>query len=534
MSVLSRRHFIEGLAALVSLAASAAAAQAQGTHAPARPDAQPPAGPAIKPFGYDDVIRRARELSMVPYEDRPNPLPEALAKLDFDAWRDIRFRTDKALLASSNTPFRMQMFHPGFLFQRPVIVNVVRDGIATPVPYSAQLFDYGRNKFDKPLPVNVGFAGLRLHYPLNNPTVNDELISFLGASYFRFLGRGQVYGLSARGLAIGIGGQEEFPAFREFWVDVQPGGESRAVVYALLDGPSVTGAYQFNIYPANETVVDAVATVFPRKPIAKLGIAPLTSMFFIGENDRRFIDDYRPEVHDSDGLLIHSGTGEWIWRPLRNPKELAVSSFMESNVRGFGLIQRDRIFEHYEDLDIAYELRPGYWVEPRGQWGEGHVELVELPTTDETNDNIVVAWVPKSQAEPGQTLVYRYAIRAVTDTQALHPGGIAINSYQSAPKALGSAEVVKPNTRRLMVDFNGGELPYWLKDPSKVQVDASISSGRIIRTFIVPNPKTEGFRAGIDIEAPPGQTVDVRVFLRAGTKALTETWIFPWRADGAA
>lgn len=528
MNPLSRRRFVEGLAGLVSLSQAGAGRAQPG---PPPPQAPGPAGQPVTPFAYEDVVRRARELAGAAYDARDNQLPEALAKLDFDTYRDIRFRPDKALLGSGGGPFRMQMFHLGFLYQKPVTVNIVRDGVPTPVPYSNQLFDYGKNRFDKPLPVNVGFAGFRLHYPLNDPKVFDELIAFLGASYFRFLGRGQRYGLSARGLAIDIGGPEEFPYFREFWVEMPAPDATRAVIHALLDGPSVTGAYQFLVYPEEETVVETTATLFARRPIGKLGIAPLTSMFFMGENDRRFIDDFRPEVHDSDGLLIHSGTGEWIWRPLRNPKRVAISAFVEKGVRGFGLMQRDRIFEHYEDLEATYELRPGYWVEPRDGWGEGHVELVELPTNDEANDNIVAAWVPKEALQVGQPAVFRYAIRAVTDTAAMHAGGIAINSYQAAPRAVGAPDQIKPGTRRLLVDFVSGDLEYWLNDPGRVTIDASISTGRITRTFLVPNPKVKGFRAGVDIEVPPGQTADVRVFLRVGNKALTETWIFPWMAE---
>jgi glucans biosynthesis protein len=520
---LSRRNLLKSLGALASLGqASAALAQAQ---------TQGQQGAPAASFGYEDVVRRARDLAAAPFDPRQNQLPEALAKLEFDTWRDIRFKPDRALLASAAGPFRMHMFHLGFLFQKPVTVNIVRDGVGTPVPYSPQLFDYGKNRFEKPLPVNVGFAGFRLHYPLNDPKIHDELIAFLGASYFRFLGRGQRYGISARALAIDIGGQEEFPAFREFWIEMPDKEASRAVIYGLLDSASVTGAYQFFVYPAEETTVEVVATLIPRKPIAKLAVAPLTSMFFMGENDRRFIDDFRPEVHDSDGLLINSGTGEWIWRPVRNPKELAVSAFIEKDVKGFGLMQRDRSFEHYEDLEAAYELRPSYWVEPRDGWGEGHVELVELPTPDEANDNIVAAWVPKQAPEPGQPVVFRYGIRAITDATALHPGGIATNSYQAAPRAVGSTEPVRPGTRRLLIDFDEGDLAYYLGDPSRVQIDASISAGRILRTFLVPNTKIQGFRAGVDVEIPVGQTADVRVFLRAGTKALTETWIYPWKGE---
>ena len=522
-----RRCVLAGLATLLSLSAAPGALLAQQPTPQADPSAEPP-----QPrFGFENVLRRAREIAAVAYEAGPN-LPEPLARLDFDAWRDIRFRPERALLAQNGSPFRMQMFHPGFLFTRPVVVNVVRDGVPTPVPYAANLFDYGRVKFEKPLSVNLGFAGFRLHYPLNDPRVLDELISFIGASYFRVLGREQRYGLSARGLAIGAGGAgEEFPMFREFWVEAPAANADRVTVYALLDSPSLTGAYRFHVYPDVEAVVDVGATLFPRKPIEKLGLAPLTSMFFTGENDRRFHDDFRTELHDSDGLMIHSGTGEWIWRPLRNPKQQAVSSFVERNVRGFGLMQRDRVFEHYQDLDLSYELRPSYWIEPQGDWGEGVVELIEMPTTDETNDNIVALWAPKTPLEPGREFSFGYKLTAMMDSGDLHPGGRIINTYQAKPKALGSGEPVNAGARRFIVDFAGGDLDYHLRQPEKVEIVPSIAYGRIERAFIVPNPKTQGFRAFIDIVVEPGQLAEMRAFLRSGEKTLTETWSYPWRAE---
>ena len=319
--------------------------------------------------------------------------------------------------------------------------------------------------------------------------------------------------------------------FREFWVEAPAANAERVTVYALLDSPSVTGAYRFHIYPDVDAVVDVGATLFPRKPIDKLGLAPLTSMFFTGENDRRFHDDFRTELHDSDGLMIHSGTGEWIWRPLRNPRQQAISSFVERNVRGFGLMQRDRVFEHYQDLDLNYELRPSYWIEPQGDWGEGVVELIEIPTTDETNDNIVALWAPKTPLEPGREFSFGYKLTSMMDSSDLHPGGRIINTYQAKPKALGSGEPVNAGARRFIVDFAGGDLDYHLKQPEKVEIVPSIAYGRIDRAFIVPNPKTSGFRAFIDIVVEPGQLAEMRAFLRSGDKTLTETWSYPWRAE---
>ena len=516
MPKLSRRSLLAGFAA-ASGARIAPAANAQT--APAR-------------FGYDDVVKRARDIAAAPFAGPAATLPEPLNGLDFDAWRDIRFKPDKALLGQNGGPFRLQTFHLGHLFKQPVTINTIRDGLATPIPYATNLFDYGRTKIDKPLPVNLGFAGFRLHGPLNQPNVMDEIIAFLGASYFRFLGRHQRYGLSARALTVNAGtDSEEFPFFREFWVETPEPGADKAVIYALLDGDSATGAWRFDVYPGVNTVLDVGVTLFARRAGVKFGFAPLTSMFFSGENDRRFNTDFRPELHDSDGLLMQSGSGEWIWRPLRNPARLELSTFLDKDIKGFGLMQRDRVFEHYQDLDLAYEMRPSYWVEPRDGWGEGRVELAELPTNDETNDNIVAAWSLKEPPEAGKPFSFGYRITASLDSARLSPNGRVHNTYLTEPRAMGSGEPVLPGTRRFIIDFAGGDLGYYNRDPGQVEVVPSASNGRITRSSLVPNHHTDGFRAAIDVQLDTGQSTDLRAFLKTGNRALTETWTLPWKAE---
>ena len=493
--------------------------------------AQQSAAPPLIPFRFEDVVRRARDLAAAPFDARVPQLPEPLQSLDFDAYRDIRFRPDRALLATQGGPFRLQLFHLGFLYSRPITVNVIRDGVPTPVAYQPQLFDYGRTRIERPLPVNLGFAGFRLHYPLNTPRIFDELIAFLGASYFRFLGREQRYGISARGLAINTearGEPEEFPVFREFWIDVPSSGPERATVLALLDSPSVAGAYRFEIYPSEETTLDVSVTLFPRRQITSAGLAPLTSMYYSGENERRTGDDFRLEVHDSDGLMIHTGNGEWIWRPIRNPVTKTIQPFLDNNPRGFGLMQRDRRFESYQDLEANYEMRPSYWVEPTGNWGEGAVELVEIPTAAEVHDNVVAYWRPRQPYEAGQEVTFSHRLRSISAGVNLHPGGKVINTFQAPARASGSIEPADRTVRRFLIDFAGGNLSYYLSDPSLVQVVPSMSAGQIVGTFVVPNEHTGGFRAAIDLKLDPGQSADLRAYLRSGEKALTETWTYRW------
>ncbi|GJE46255.1 glucan biosynthesis protein G [Methylobacterium soli] len=532
----TRRAVVSGLAA-TGLAATGGAAALMPMPALAEPE-----GRNTEPFGLEAVDRRARDLAKVPFDPREPALPAPLSALDYDAWRDIRFRPAKAFLGAEGSPFRLQLFHLGFLYRRPVTVNLVRGGVATSIPYQASLFDFGRTRLDKPLPVDLGFAGIRLHTNLNKPNVLDELIAFVGASYYRVLGRDQLYGLSARGLAVnveGAGGPEEFPFFREFWVEVPGKAAEACIVYALLDSPSVTGAYRFTVRPGDETVVSVEANLHPRRDLEGVGLAPLTSMYFIGENDRAFSDDYRPELHDSDGLLMAAGSGEWIWRPLDNPPSRRISSFADTNPKGFGLMQRDRNFADYQDLEASYHRRPSYFVETVGDWGEGSVVLMELPTNTETGDNIVAWWRPRQPYRAGEPVSIAYRVRAMAAGPRLHGGAFVANTYLVGAAASGAAPANDPRavspgeslSRRFLIDFTGGDLAYYMPDPALIEVVASTGQGQIVATSITPNPHIAGFRAAIDVRLDrPGQATDLRAYLRTGNRTLSETWTYPWAA----
>jgi glucans biosynthesis protein len=443
------------------------------------------------------------------------------------------------MLANGGGPFRLQLFHLGHLFKRPVIINIMRDGIPTPVPYSPNLFDYGRVKFDKPLPVNLGFAGFRLHYPLNRPGVFDELVSFVGSSYFRLLGRGQQYGLSARSLSLNTGlldNKEEFPFFREFWFDTPGANADHVTILALLDSDSVAGAYRFDVYPALDSRIDVQATVFARSPQSGVGAAPLTSMFFMGENDRHYndrnkYDDFRPEMHDSDGLQIETAGAEWLWRPLRNPFIQKVSYFDADNVKGFGLVQRDRLFDHYQDIELAYESRPTYWIEPKGKWGEGRLELVELATRDETADNVILSWRPKEDLTPEKPATFAYRLTSMLDAPKSGALGQVLNTFSAPPVALGSGEHAPAGARRFMAEFVGGDIPYYVADPSGVEIVATAPNGKVYRSFLTPNLKIRGLRAHIDVQVKPGDSTDLRMFLRVGGRPLTETWVYAFNDE---
>jgi glucans biosynthesis protein len=331
-------------------------------------------------FGLDDVARRARDIASRPYKAPPDRLPQELKDLDYDAMRDIRFKPQDALWRAEKLPFELMFLHLGRGVREPVAINTIEQGRVHKVPFDPAHFDYGRNRVDPQKLRDIGFAGFRVHYAVNTPSYKDEVLVFLGASYFRALGKAQVYGVSARGLAVDTAQPEgeEFPRFSEFWIERPRRGATSLTIYALLESRRLAGAYRFVLAPGTDTVMQVSAQLFLRDPVGKLGIAPLTSMYAFGENQPGR-DDYRPEVHDSDGLSIESREGEWIWRPLVNPRRLLVTSFTLDSPRGFGLMQRDRQPTSYEDPEALYERRPSVWVEPAGAWGAGRVELVQIP-----------------------------------------------------------------------------------------------------------------------------------------------------------
>jgi glucans biosynthesis protein len=488
-------------------------------------------------FSFDELVERAKALAEAEYEEKAAALPAVFQSMDWDQWRNIRFRPDKALLRNASNRYNVQLFHLGHLFKRPVTINTVREGIVSPVPYSTDLFDYGGLRLPRQLPITLGFAGFRVHYPLNAPNTQDELISFVGSSYFRWLGRDQKYGLSARGLAIGTGrldNKEEFPFFREFWVDNR-GGKSRSLaIYALLDSPSVTGAYHFEVHPGDNSYLDVNVTLFARKPLDRIGMAPLTSMYFLGENDRHMndrnkYDEFRPELHDSDGLLVHTAGGEWIWRPIKNPLIQEVQHFPVKDIKGFGLMQRDRRFESYQDIELNYEQRPSYWIEPKGNWGEGVVELIELATKDETFDNIITAFLPKAPLEKGKTFSFAYRMHSMQAGLELHKLGYASNTFVAPAHALGSNEERSPLARRLMIDFAGGDMAYYLQDPKLVEVAATAQNAKVTRSFVVANPAGKGLRVMVDVTFEADKVGTIKAYLTSGGRRITETWTYAWR-----
>jgi len=486
---------------------------------------------AAASFDFEAVARAAEALAAEPFRAPAANLPEALERLGYDDYRKIRFKRDAALWRGKAL-FEVQLFHLGFLYTTPVRINVVRDGRAQLVAYRPEMFDLGGLALPERPAESMGFAGFRVHFPLHTPDYKDEVAVFLGASYFRVLGRGQRFGASARGLAIDTGEPkgEEFPLFREFWL-VEPGPEDTDLTfYALLDSPSLTGAYAFRLHPGTETVTQVRARVFLRQDVKKLGIAPLTSMFLYGENRTRRFDDHRPEVHDSDGLLMDTGAGERLWRPLSNPGDLRVSAFVDARPRGFGLMQRDRAYDRYLDLEARYDLRPSLWVESLGDWGEGHVELVEIPSKQEINDNIVAYWRPKQEMKAGARLDVAYRLSARSDGPPPPYVGRAVRTRIGAAAVPGSPDPLPPEVRLFVIDFAGGDMPY-LGEAQPVRAVVRHSAGRLVDVVTQRSPEDGHWRVAFRLDTSGTEAIDLMVHLELRGRRLTETWSGLWTPD---
>ncbi|MBY0338543.1 MAG: glucan biosynthesis protein [Acetobacteraceae bacterium] len=425
------------------------------------------------------VEAMAAALAAAPYAPPDEALPEALAALDYDGYRRLAFEAAPPALGG----FRVMPFHRGYLFRPRVALNLVEDGAARPWAYDAAAFRHAPAAGG-----DLGFAGFRLLWPLNAPDRWDEVVSFLGASYFRALGQGQAYGLSARGLALGLGGHEEFPGFRAFWI---AGGATRATVHALLDGPSLAGAYAITVSPGTATVMEVRAALYARVPGLDVGIAPASSMFWYGHAPP---GERRPAVHDSDALLLETTAGERLLRPLDNPAAPRVTDLPAPSPRGFGLLQRRRGFAAFGDEEARYDARPSLWTEPLGDWGEGVLRLLELPARDEYHDNIALAWRPARGPRPGEAWRVGWRLRWAED----------------APPVPGLARLVA--ARRV-----GEGVSLRFAGPGLAGVAAEVEGG----TARGLDPDEAG--ATLHLAAGPA----ARARLARGGRPASETWVAP-------
>ncbi|WP_375260650.1 glucan biosynthesis protein [Palleronia sp.] len=480
------------------------------------------------PFSYEGLIERMRKAATEPYVP-PAPLEGPLAELDYDDYRKIQFDPDRARWAGPEARAVLHAYHPGWLFNYVVRLNEVVDGQARPMLFERDDYIYHGDSGDH-FPADAvlpGVSGFRLNAPLNDPERFDEVVSFLGASYFRALGKGNVYGLSARGLAVNtaIGREEEFPLFSEFWIERPDPGSDHVVFYAALESPSVAGAFRFAVTPGETTTIDVDQHLFFREAVAQLGVAPLTSMFLFAPNDRSDFNDYRHRVHDSEALVVRM-EGQELFRPLRNPETLGNSYIGVSNPTAFGLVQRHRAFDDYLDAEARYERRPSLMVEPLGDWGSGSIRLIEIPTELESNDNIVAFWVPEEEVAGGDARSFAYR---------LHWGAAPLEPETKPARILrtlagyGGAAGVDPlaDRQKFVIDFDGSDIGEPEED-RPVSAEISAVNGVIAEDVLEFLDEHRIWRLVLEVEADAGAVAEIKAHLAQDDRRLSETWLYQW------
>jgi glucans biosynthesis protein len=480
-------------------------------------------------FTFDDLVVLAEARSREPFQRPEMTLTEPFADLTYDEFRAIRFREDRRLWGKDPQGFALDLMPPGFYFKDRVRVHLVDGGEVAEIPFSTEFFHFHPNYFPWPegtapadLARDLGFSGVRLRHPINHPGVWDEFLVFQGASYFRAVARDTLYGISARGLAIGTGAPvpEEFPLFTDFWLFTPSDGDTHIRILALLDSASVAGAYEFNVHPGVQTTMDIRLVLFPRTEIELAGIAPLTSMYFFGPERRAGVDDFRDAVHDSNGLFMINGMGEVLWRPLANPAVLQFSAFQDANPRAFGLIQRQRDFSYYQDAEARYEKRPSVWIEPQADWGPGAVALIEIPTRDEFSDNIVAFWRPAAPLEPGTGHAFSY--RLTWGDQP--PADIPLARVAATRSGL---SILDPNERVFVVDFDLGSV-----EVDGLTPQLSVSAGEIAGVVSLSLlPEGNIARVGFHFVGRSESVSEFRLALYRGDEPVSETWLYRWTAN---
>ena len=472
-----------------------------------------------EPFGPDTVRAMARDLAARPYVARPE-VPAAWRDLTYDQYKQVWFNTNKAVWKDAGLAFEMDLFHPGLYFPRAVEVAVVQDDAANRLAFDFGLFDKTDRAPDLPVDETMGYSGLRLRHRYDGQGGHREFCVFQGASYFRAIGEDQIYGLSARGIAIGTGDPEgeESPDFTRLWVEEPAPGDERVILHALLDGPSVAGAYRFLITPGPSCVMEVEATLYPRVPLDHAGIAALTSMFLYDETTRPRFDDFRPAVHDSDGLLIWNGAGEMLWRQLANPAQLEVSSFVDDGPRGFGLMQRADKLSDFADLEALYHRRPSLWIEPGEDWGPGVVRLVEIPSDREIYDNVVAYWRPREPLAAGEEARFSYRM----------------TWGDAAPRRRDVAAVLDTHMGR---NFDGDR---WLAaidfaphpaldgDLDGLTIVLNSGSSDLSEGVLQRNPETGGARLAFTFDPGDAPQSELRAELRRDGIQVTEVWLYRW------
>lgn len=475
--------------------------------------------PDLQVHSFADLETQVAKVAAQPFQPTP-PLPEDLAKLEYDQYRMIAFEHNRSVWHATDRPFWLEAFHRGYVHTDKVEFNSISGGTTTPIPYRPEMFQFrGPLKGMRP-PADLGFAGMRVvgKYPGKNEM--NEMLVFVGASYYRARVKDRPYGTSVRGIAIdaAMNKPEEFPLFREFWVVEPQPGDEKFVTLAEMDGPSVTGAYRFEFSPlADRSVMDVEATLYFRRTPDKVGLAPMTSMWMWGDGIAAPVGDHRPSVHDADGLLIENVDGSWFWRALsRQSYPSTVRWDRPEGVKGFGLIQRDTNYDHFKDDEALYHQRPSVWIQPISGFDAGSIELFELASPHEGIDNIVAYWIPSQPVAPGEPLKIKYRVTFFNGDLPSETVAKATETRILRGKK-GEPIVVE-------IDFEGGELDQ-IKEGEELRADLLTISSSLVESSIAV--RGSGKRTvSLKIQPEDVPAIGLEATLRVGDRTISETWSY--------
>jgi len=470
------------------------------------------------PFDPTLVTDAARNLSKQPFKPLSADIPEVFRDLGYDQYAAIRERPGTAIWAPDNTGFAIEPLHRGFIFSTPLEINLVAEGKARRVIYDPAMFEFGKLAVPKNLG-DIGFSGFRVL--AQGEDGFSALAIFQGASFFRAVAPGQTLGTMARAMSIKTADPrgEEFPAFRAVWIERPTLAAGALVMHALIGSESVTGAYHFTLRPGEATIIDTECALFARAAVDNLGLATMSATHLSGPIDERRNEDLRPSVSEVTGLQILTGKGEWLWRPVANRDTLQISTFIDENPRGFGFLQRDRDFDHYQDDDQHFETRPSLWIEPIGDWSAGGVQLVEIPSDSEANGNIIGFWKPKQLLAAGSETFFAYRQFWCWNPPVQPPLAIVTQSR--------SGRVSSSKRRRFMVEFAGEilRLPQ-NADAPKANLNASPGSITALRTFTSADKKS--CRIWFEPDFGNAAYSELRLVMEAAGKPISETWLYRW------
>jgi glucans biosynthesis protein len=470
------------------------------------------------PFAPGMVTEAAKNLSKQPFRPLPADIPKIFRDLSYEQYAAIRERPETAIWAAENIGFAIEPLHRGSLFSSPMEVRLVAEGKARRILYDPALFDFGTLT----VPGNIGdigFSGFRVLARGQDGFYG--LAIFQGASFFRAMAPGQTFGTMARAMSIKTADPrgEEFPAFRSVWIERPTLAAGALVIHALIDSESVTGAYRFTLRPGDATIIDTECTLFARAAVDNLGLATMSATHLSGPLDERCNDDLRPSVCEANGLQMLTGKGEWLWRPVTNRNTLQISSFVDETPRGFGFFQRDRFFDHYQDDDQHFETRPSLWIEPIGDWAAGSVQLIEIPSDSEANDNIIGYWKPKAPLAAGSETLFAYRQFWCWNPPEQPP--LAITTQSRAGR--GSS----PKRRRFVVEFSGDILSV-SENEKAMKPNLSAAPGSIVGVRTFPSADKKSCRILFEIDPGNESYSEMRLVLEARGKPLSETWLYRW------